>query len=198
MTRLKALYLLPLLCVSAAVYAADDADHPVYAEAAVGTGTVNYNTYSQNVVTQGVIGGNTTTATVLGGFAFNSYFAAELGYHDYGKPTLSQQNGGVGSSPPMCPHDFSCPHVTGLTLEGVGRFEIITDLYGEVLAGLQVWRAGAPAETYIGKSSGNSAIYGLRVRHDFHDQWEGWSFDVTYEYSEFSTSETRIGLRYTF
>lgn len=197
MTRLKALSLLPILCFSAAVYADDDGTQSFYAEAALGEGTVNYGSFSQNSVTQSIIGGNTTTATVLGGFAFNEYFAMELGYHDYGRPTVSQQTGGPGSSVPMC-SGSACPHITGATLEGVGRFGIITDLYGEALAGVQFWHGGAPTESIVGKSSGISGVYGLRVRHDFHDQFEGWSFDVTYEYSTFSTAETRVGLGYTF
>jgi len=194
MRRPVLLLLLPLgFC--AAAQADDDTATQPYVEAAVGEGTVNYNSLSQNAAPQGVIGGNVATMSLLGGYAFNPYFALELGYHDYGKPTLSQQAGGGLTS---CPGSFSCPHVTGITFEAVGRFEIITDLYGEVSGGLQNWHAGDPAATYIGKSNGNSAIYGLGVRHDFHDQFEGWSFTIRYEYSQFSTSETRIGLRYSF
>lgn len=196
--RKAVLLLLPVLGFCAAAQADDGTTTPAYVEAAAGVGTVNYNSLSQNAGSQGVIGGNVTTVSLLGGYAFNPYFALELGYHDYGKPTLSQQTAGVNGPLSSCPGSFSCPHVMGITFEAVGRFEIITDLYGEVSAGVQNWHAGDPAATYIGKSTGNSAIYGLGVRHDFHDQFEGWSFTIRYEYSEFSTSETRIGLRYSF
>lgn len=195
--RKTALLLVLSLGSCAAAQADDGTTTPTYVEAAAGEGTVNYNSYSQSAGAQGVIGGNVTTVALLGGYAFDPNFALELGYHDYGKPTLNQQTSGVGPLS-SCPTSFSCPHVTGITFEAVGRFEIITDLYGEVSGGLQNWHAGDPAATYIGKSNGNSAIYGLGVRHDFHDQFEGWSFTIRYEYSEFSTSETRIGLRYSF
>lgn len=196
--RKTALLLLPILGFCAAAQADDDATTQSYLEAAVGEGTVNYGSLSQNAAPQGVIGGNTTTISLLGGYAFNPNFALELGYHDYGKPTLSQQTSGVNGPLNSCPGSFSCPHVTGITFEAVGRFEIVTDLYGEVSGGVQNWHAGDPAAAYIGKSNGDSAVYGLGVRHDFHDQLEGWSFTIRYEYSEFSTSETRIGLRYSF
>lgn len=188
--------LLFVVCVTA--HADDGTWMHAYLEAAVGQGTVNYNSYTQNAAPQGVIGGNVTTVSLLGGYAFTPYFALELGYHDYGKPTLSQQTAGINGPLISCPSNFPCPHVTAFSLEAVGRFELVTDLYGEVFGGLQSWHAGDPAAAYIGSGHGNSAIYGLGVRHDFHDQFEGWSFTVRYEYSEFSTSETRIGLRYSF
>ncbi|HLW74543.1 MAG TPA: hypothetical protein VKT74_05695, partial [Gammaproteobacteria bacterium] len=115
--------------------------------------------------------------------------------HDYGNPTLGQQ---TGQSVTQCPQAFSCPHLSAITVELVGRLEIMTDLTGEVLGGVQAWSLGSPGSTAIGKSSGQTTVFGLRVRHDFHDQYEGWSFDVTYEYSRFSTAEARVGLRYTF
>ena len=196
--RKTALLLLPIMGFCAAAQADDGTTTLAYVEAAAGEGTVNYNSLTQSAAPQGVIGGNVTTVSLLGGYAFNPYFALELGYHDYGKPTLSQQTSGVNGPLNSCPSSFSCPHVTGITFEAVGRFEIITDLYGEISGGVQNWHAGDPTSTYIGKSNGYSAVYGLGVRHDFHDQFEGWSFTIRYEYSQFSTSETRIGLRYSF
>lgn len=195
MSRLKALPLLACLCFSAAAYADDDSDMPFYLEAGVGQESVHYNSYSLDIVNQGVISGTGTALSLIGGSTINPNFAIEVGYHDYGNPTAGRQ---TGQSVSQCPMSFSCPHISAITAEAVGRFTILPDLTGEVLGGLQAWNIGSPGSTIIGKSSGDSFIYGVRIRHDFHDQFEGWSADVTYEYSAFSTSETRVGLRYTF
>jgi hypothetical protein len=195
MSRFKAFFLIPSLCFCAAANADDDSGTVFYAEAGVGHESVNYNSYSQDPVNQGVINGTGTALSLLGGAAFNQNFALELGYHDYGSPTTGRQS---GLSVSLCPRAFACPHISAFTLEAVGRFLILPDLTGEVLGGVQAWNIGNPGNTVIGKTSGDSLIYGLRIRHDLHEQFEGWSVDATYEYSAFSTSETRIGLRYTF
>lgn len=195
MSSLKALSLMACLCFSAGAYADDDSATAFYVEAGVGHESVNYNSYSQDAVNRGVISGTGTALSLIGGSAINANFAIEVGYHDYGSPTAGRQS---GQSVALCPAAFSCPHISALTAEAVGRFLILPDLTGEVLGGLQAWNIGSPGSTVIGKSSGDSFIYGVRIRHDLHDQFEGWSVDVTYEYSNFSTSETRVGLRYTF
>ncbi len=174
---------------------ADDQDTTFYLEGSVGQVSVHYNSFSQNPSDQGVIDGTSTGLSLVAGSGLNDNLAIEVGYHDYGSPTTSQQTGLAVSS---CPKAFACPHVSAFTVEAVGRFPIVTDLTGEVLGGFQLWNIGSPGSTVVGKSSGDSFVYGLRVRHAFHDQYEGWSADVTYEYSNFSTSEVRLGLRYTF
>lgn len=195
MTRFVALSLM-LLCFSAAARADDESYNLFYVEGGIGDATLHYNSLSEGAVNQGVISGTTTGASLLGGFSFNTNFALELGYHDYGRPAGLIQNGVDITS--TCPQNFSCPHITGITLEAVGRYEIMPDLTGEILGGVESWHAGAPASTMLGKTSGTSLAYGLRIRHDLHDQFEGWSADVTYEHSAFSTDEVRIGLRYSF
>ena len=195
MSKCAALLFMSCLCFSALARADDDSDMPFYVEAGVGEESVNYNSYSQDSVNQGVISGTGTALSLIGGSTINDNFAIEVGYHDYGSPTTGRQS---GQSVSLCPAAFSCPHVSAFTAEAVGRFAILPDLTGEVLGGLQAWNIGSPGSTVIGKSSGDSFIYGVRVRHVLHDQFEGWSVDVTYEYSAFSTSETRVGLRYTF
>lgn len=194
MKMLMALAALLALAAGPAAFA-DGSDPAFYVEGGVGQASVRYNSYSQNPVNQGVIDGSTTALSLIGGLGLNPDFAIELGYHDYGQPTVSRQS---GLSVTQCPQAFACSRVSAVTAEAVGRFDILTDLYGEVLGGIQAWNVGSPGSSVIGKSSGDSFIYGLRVRHDLHDQFEGWSADVTYEYSNFSTSEVRIGLRYTF
>lgn len=195
MSKCAALLFMSCLCFSALARADDDSDMPFYLEAGVGQESVHYNSYSQDSVNQGVISGTGTALSLVGGSTINANFAIEVGYHDYGSPTAGRQ---AGQSLSQCPMAFSCPHISALTAEAVGRFTILPDLTGEVLGGLQAWNIGSPGSTVVGKSSGDSFIYGVRIRHDLHDQFEGWSVDVTYEYSNFSTSETRVGLRYTF
>jgi len=174
---------------------ADDADTTFYLEAGVGQSSTHYNSYSQNAVNQGVIDGTSTALSLVAGTGLNDNFAIEVGYHDYGRPTTSQQSGLAVSQYPL---PFTCPHVSAFTVEAVGRYTFMPDITGELLGGVQAWNIGSPGSTVIGKTSGDSFIYGLRVRRDLHDQFEGWSADVTYEYSNFSTSEVRLGLRYTF
>lgn len=192
MKRLLALTAL-LMCFGTA--SADDVAPVFYLEAGVGQESVNHNSYSQNAVNQGVISGNATALSLVAGTGLNPNFAIELGYHDYGRPTTGQQS---GLSVSLCPKAFACPRISAVTAEAVGRFEILPDLTGEVLGGVQAWNISNSGGTLFDKTSGDSFIYGVRVRHDLHDQFEGWSVDVTYEYSAFSTSEARIGLRYTF
>lgn len=187
---------LVLLCLSTGAYADDDSDSLFYVEAGIGHVSVNYNSLSEDAVNQGVIDGVGTSESLLGGFVINPNFALELGYHDYGSPAGIVQNGVDVSS--TCPGDFSCPHITGITAEAVGRYEIMPDLTVEVLGGVLAWHAGAPAGIFIGKTTGTSLAYGLRLRKDLHDAMEGWSADVTYEHSAFSTDEVRLGLRYNF
>ena len=194
MKMLMAFAALLTLCAGNAAHA-DDASTTFYLEAGVGQDSVHYNSYSQSAANQGVVSGTGTALSLIAGTGLNPNFAIEVGYHDYGNPTTSQQ---TGLSVTSCPQAFTCPRISAVTAEAVGRFEILTDLTGEVLGGVQAWNIGSPGGTVIGKTSGDSFIYGLRLRHDFHDQYEGWSADVTYEYSNFSTSEVRIGLRYTF
>ena len=193
MKRLMALPAL-LLCFGTAAYA-DDSDTSFYLEAGVGQESVDHNSYSQSAVNQGVVSGTGTALSLVGGTGLNPHLAIELGYHDYGQPTTGRQS---GQSVTLCPQAFACPRISAVTAEAVGRFEILPDLKGEVLGGLQAWNIGNAGSSLFDKTSGDSFIYGVRIRHDLHDRFEGWSVDVTYEYSAFSTSETRIGLRYTF
>lgn len=174
---------------------ADAPDTTFYLEAGVGQSSTHYNSYSQNAANQGVIDGTSTGLSLIAGSGLNDNFAIEVGYHDYGQPTTGRQSGQTLS---QCPQSFACPRISALTVEAVGRFPILPDLTGEVLGGVQAWNIGSPGSTVIGKTSGDSIVYGLRIRRDLHDQFEGWSADVTYEYSNFSTSEVRLGLRYTF
>lgn len=193
MKRLMALPAL-LLFFGPAAYA-DGPDTNFYLEAGVGQESVNHNNYSLNAVNQGVISGNATALSLVAGTGLNPNFAIEVGYHDYGQPTTGRQSGLSVSS---CPQTFACPRISAVTVEAVGRFEILPDLTGEVVGGLQAWNISNAASSLFDKTSGESFIYGVRVRHDLHELFEGWSVDVTYEYSTFSTAEARIGLRYTF
>lgn len=187
---------LMLLGISAAAHAEGGPDSLFYVEAGIGHVSVKYNSLSESAINQGVIDGTGTAESVLGGFVINPNFALEAGYHDYGNPAAITQSGiNITSS---CPMDFSCPHINGISVEAVGRYEILPDLTGELLGGLLEWHAGAPAGTLIGKTNGTSLAYGVRLRKDLHDVMDGWSADVTYEHSAFSTDEVRLGLRYDF
>ena len=157
----------------------------------------DYNSLSAAPVNQGVIDGTGTGMMIGAGYLFNQYFALEAGYHDYGNPTAMSQNQN-SSQIGDCPGSFSCPHITAFTLEAAGRYEIVPDLTGELLGGVQEWHAGAPAESLLGKSNGALFVYGLRFSHGLDDMVQGLSVDIAYEHSAFSISETRIGLHYNF
>ena len=122
MKKLMALAAVLSLGMTAPAYA-DGTGTPFYLEAGVGQSSTHYNSYSQNAVNQGVIDGSTTALSLVAGAGLNDNFAVEFGYHDYGKPTTAQQTGLTVS---QCPKSFSCPHISAVTLEAVGRFPIIT------------------------------------------------------------------------
>jgi|SRR5579863_3118685 len=185
-------FTLALLAVSAGARADDGLDTPFYVEAGIGHVSLNHGNKSLTPTTTGGIDGTGTAVSLGGGFRFTDYLAVELGYHDYGNPTAFNQG---GSFVQFCPQAFSCPHVTGFTAELVGRYELVADLYGELLLGGLDWHVGSPGSNFLTKTTGADLIYGLRVSHSFEN---GWSADVTYERSQFITEETRLGISYSF
>lgn len=138
------------------------------------------------------IDGGGTSWSVLGGYYFTDNFGAELAYHDYGKPAAFEQ---IGASVRECPTSFSCPQVSGVTAELLGKVEVVPQLDGVLRLGAQEWSVGSPGGTLIGKTSGTAFIYGVGVSRHFD---YGLNLDITYEHSSFTTGETRIGISYSF
>jgi OOP family OmpA-OmpF porin len=185
--------LLPLLSlVTGSAHADDGADRPFYAGTAVGHASLDRGSLSLSGANGGGINGTDTALTLFGGYEFDPHFGVEVGYHDYGTPAAFQQ---TGFSVNECPASFSCPAITGLTAELLGRIELVPDLDGVLRLGVLAWHVGSPGSALLRDTSGNAFIYGLGVRRHFGD---GWSFDITYEHSNFTTEETRLGVSYSF
>jgi hypothetical protein len=184
---------LGLLTASAAVWADDDAsDMPAYAGVGVGHVSVDYGVISLGGAEGGGINGTGTAESLFGGYFFTDNFGAELAYHDYGSPTAFDQSGFTVTE---CPVNFSCPKVTGVSAEALGKLELVPQLDGILRVGLLEWNVGSPGSTLLQKTSGSTFIYGVGVRKYFD---YGVSLDITYERSNFTTEETRIGLTYSF
>jgi opacity protein-like surface antigen len=182
-----------VLAAAAGPVLSDDAPAaPFYVEAAIGHISLDRGSLSPSIANGGGINGTGTAASLLGGYSFDEHFGVELGYHDYGHPTAFVQSGLVVTE---CPASFSCPKITGLTAELTGRIELVPDLDGMLRAGMLAWQVGAPGQTLLKDTRGNSFIYGLGVLHHFGN---GLSLDISYERSSFTTEETRVGLRYSF
>jgi Outer membrane protein beta-barrel domain len=186
------LFALALLAASACARADDGPDAPFYVGVGVGHVSLNHDGRSLTPTNAGGIDGTGTAESVSGGYWLTDYLAVELGYHDYGTPTAFNQSGTLLQ---FCPQTFSCPKVTGLTGELVGRYQLVPDLYGELLVGGLDWHVGSPGSAFLTKTTGTDLVYGLRVSHSFGN---GWNADVTYERSQFITEETRLGVSYSF
>src|SRR5579863_333048 len=120
---------------------ADDDTGPYYVETDVGYTSLNRGTPTLAGGNSGGIDGNGTSEALIGGYVISDNFAAELGYHDYGSPGAFSQTGGLTQ---VCPQNFSCPHVNGLSAEFIGRYELVPLLDGELRVGVLDWHVGAP------------------------------------------------------
>lgn len=184
---------LGLFVVTAAARADDDSSQtPFYVGADIGHVSVDRGSISSGNAQSGGIDGSGTSWSVSGGYYFTDNFGAELGYHDYGKPAAFQQS---GLAVLQCPTSFSCPQVSAVTAELLGRMEVVPMLDGILRLGVQEWDVGSPGGQFLDKTSGSAFIYGVGVsRHlDYN-----LNLEITYEHSSFSTGETRIGISYSF
>jgi opacity protein-like surface antigen len=181
--------------IAAAMPAQADDDMPAapfYVGAAIGHVSVDHGNISLSGGQGGGIDGSGTSWSASGGYYFMDNFGAELGYHDYGKPTAFKQ---IGLSVQQCPASFSCPQVSAVTAELLGKMELVPMLDGILRLGVQEWNVGSPGGQFLNKTRGSAFIYGIGVSRHFD---YGLNLDITYEHSSFSTGETRIGLSYSF
>ena len=175
-----------------AARADDDSTTPFYVGAGIGHVSVDRGSVSLSGANSGYINGTGTAVSVLGGYYITDNFGVELGYHDYGKPTAYFQS---GITPIRCGASFSCPQVSGVTAILLGKVELVPQVDGILRLGLLEWNVGSPGSTLLNKTSGNAFIYGVGVRRRFD---YGFNLDITYERSNFTTEETRIGISYSF
>lgn len=181
------------LCSAAGVCADDDLPAaPFYVEADFGHVSVDRGSISLTSAQSGGINGTGSAVSLLGGYFFTDYIGVELAYHDYGSPTAFLQS---GLNVTECPTSFSCPKITALTAELLGKIEVVPQLDGILRAGLQDWNVGSPGQNLLSKTSGQAFIYGVGVRRRFDN---GLNFVATYERSSFTTEETRIGVSFSF
>jgi len=191
MRRLALLLALISLSVGLA-RADDDPATPFYVGAGIGHVSVDRGSISLSGANSGYINGTGTAVSVLGGYYFTDNLGVELGYHDYGKPSAFFQS---GFTPTKCGVSFSCPQVSGVTAMLLGKVELVPQVDGILRLGMLEWNVGSPGGTLLGKTSGNAFIYGVGARRRFD---YGLSIEVTYERSNFTTEETRLGVSYSF
>ncbi|HEX7965129.1 MAG TPA: outer membrane beta-barrel protein [Gammaproteobacteria bacterium] len=184
------------------------ADGPSYIGVGIGHASLNRGSLSLAGGQQGGIDGTQTAKTLFLGYDLSDIFSIEGAYHDYGAPTAFYQNTSGSCAPGQppfacsgihyCPDNatrFSCPSLQGYSAVMVARYEVAPQLYLAVLAGEMAWKAGDPGKVLLKEDQGEVFLYGLRVMKKLD---YGFSVDVTYERSQFTTEETRIGLRYSF
>lgn len=175
-----------------AVRADDTSATPLYVGLDLGHVSVSRGSLSAGGANGGGIDGSGSSWSLLSGYYFTDNFGMELGYHDYGKPAAFEQSGLLVQE---CPVSFSCPQLSAGTAELLGKLELVPQLDGILRLGVQEWDVGSPGGTLLGKTSGSAFIYGIGVSHHFD---YGLNLDITYEHSSFTTSETRIGISYSF
>src|SRR5882724_7552212 len=187
MRRLALLFIVMSLPMGAA--RADDASTtPFYVGAGIGHVSVDRGSVALGGANGGYINGTGTAVSVLGGYYFTDNFGVELGYHGYGKPTAYLQSGAILT---RCGTGFSCPQVSGVSAMLLGKMELVPQVDGIVRFGILEWNVGSPGSTLIDKTSGSAFIYGVGLRRRFD---YGFNVDITYERSNFTTEETRIGI----
>jgi OmpA-OmpF porin, OOP family len=181
------------MAVTAPAHADDGTlDTPFYIGADIGHVSVDRGSISLTGAQSGGIDGSGTSWSVLSGYYFTDNFGAELGYHDYGKPTAFEQ---TGLAVQQCPVSFSCPQLSAVTAELLGKMEVVPMLDGILRLGVQEWNVGSPGGQFLDKTSGSTFIYGIGVSRHFD---YNLNLDITYEHSSFTTGETRIGISYSF
>jgi hypothetical protein len=192
---MKRFFLGSVLCMlgcTLSLAQADNDSSPFYVAAGIGHVSVDRGSLSLGAGNNGGISGTGTAVTLSSGYEINDYFAAELGYHDYGSPTAFSQAGGLTQA---CPQNFPCPHVNGFSAELLGHYELVPDLDGELRVGALDWHVGSPGNAFLQNTSGAAFIYGLGIRRRLD---YGLSLLITYERSTLTTEETRIGISYSF
>jgi len=185
--------LLTVLSLSVSSARADEGSTaPFYVGTGIGHVSVDRGSVSLSGANSGGINGTGTALSLLGGYYFTDNFGVELGYHDYGKPTAFLQSGITVTE---CPASFSCPQISGVSAMLLGKLELVPQVDGILRVGVLEWNVGSPGSSLLTKTSGNAFIYGVgaRRRLDY-----GLSIEITYERSNFTTEETRIGVSYSF
>lgn len=189
---LPVLFCLATLAAAGAVHAADTTTGPAYIGLDLGHVSMSRGSISATAAAATGINGSGTSWSLLGGYYFTDNFGAELGYHDYGKPGGFIQSGAFLRN---CPKDFSCPQVSAVTGELLGKIELVPMLDGILRLGVQEWNVGSPGGQLLDKTNGSAFIYGIGVRRRFD---YCLNLDITYERSNFTTEDTRIGVSYSF
>lgn len=194
-TSLLVLVCLAMLVATPAAWADDarsTAEMPFYVGLDLGHASLSRGSISTSGAQSNGIDGSGSSWSVLGGYYFTDNVGVELGYHDYGKPGAFRQ---TGFNLQNCPADFSCPQVSAVTAEFLGKLEVVPMLDGVLRLGLQEWNVGSPGGQLLDKTSGSAFIYGVGVSRHFD---YSLNLDITYERSSFTTGETRIGVSYSF
>ena len=182
MDRIKALLavLLPASLLAFSAPAAAQADAGWYVGAAYGMTSVDVDTSALPGVS---IDDSDSGFKIYGGFQFNKYLGAEVGYVDFGKFPVTAGSTGELS-------------VSAVTVAAVGTLPLNENfaLFGK--AGLWSWSSDSSLPGTTG-TDGNDVFIGAGLRYNFNRNW-GLTLEVERYDSDDSITMTSLGLRYKF
>lgn len=182
MDRIKAALaiILPAFAFSFSPPAAAQSDAGWYLGGAYGMTSADIDTSSMPGLT---IDDSGTGFKIYGGFQFNKYLGAEVGYVDFGKFDVTAGSTG----------DLSA---TAYTVAAVGTLPLNESfaLYGKV--GMWMWKSKSSIPGTTG-DDGTDIFYGAGVRYNFNKNW-GLTLDVEQYDSDDSVTMTSLGVRYKF
>jgi OOP family OmpA-OmpF porin len=192
MNRLKAAFALLLPAAFLAVSApavAQQSDAGWYIGGAYGMTSFSVDTTG---ITNPSVDESDTGFKIYGGFQFNKYLGAEVGYVDLGKAGVSGSVLGVPFT--------GDAGATAWTFAGVGTLPLNESfaLFGKV--GLANWKVNASASGFGSTDdSGTDAFFGIGGRYNLNKNW-----GLVLEYEQYTAGDwgdasfTSLGVRYKF
>jgi hypothetical protein len=125
------------------------------------------------------------------GYAFSSYWAVEVGYHDFGEPT------GFAGCPPevLCIAAYApgATSVTGWSGQLAGALPLGYDLSLIGKAGVIGWETSARNPSLNG--DGSDLIYSLGLQWDLNEQL---GMQLSYERVDLDITTARVGVLFRF
>jgi OOP family OmpA-OmpF porin len=192
-TKVTLAFLLPatFLAISAPAVA-QQSDAGWYIGGAYGMSSFSVDTTG---ITNPVVDDSDSGFKIYGGFQFNKYFGAEIGYTDFGKAGVSGSVLGVPFT--------ANAGVTAYTFAGVGTLPLNESFALSGKVGLANWKVDASASA-LGASagvsdSGTDAFFGIGARYNLNKNW-----GLVLEYEQYSAGDwgdatfTSLGVRYKF
>ena len=158
--------ILTLLAISASLgsvqaFAGSWADN-VYVTADIGTGTYSASGYTGGGQT-GVNSPTATTERLAVGYAFNQYFATEVGYTNFGSATVTS------NQPQLYAPDQISGDASYVAVVGSYPFNSSFSVFAKVGAANDSLSVSAPG--VAASASATNFMYGVGAKYNFTQQW---------------------------